>query len=113
MSDLNVVVIAGNCASDPETKEFEWGTVTKFRIANNIWNGKEKREVPSFFSVEALKSKPAAEWMKKGDKIAVEGQIVIEQWDKDGVTQYYTKIKSFNGVTVFQKGAAASDDDSW
>lgn len=89
-SDLNKVILIGRLTRDPETRTTQGGTsVCSFSIANNrtYTTGGEKKEQVSFFNCVAW-GKPSeiiAEYMRKGQQIAVEGRLQQRSYDdKDG-----------------------------
>ena len=98
---VNKVIIIGNLGRDPEVRTFpSGGKVCNLRIATSEnWTDKasgEKKERTEWHSVaiynEAL-VRVAEQYLKKGSKVYVEGQLETRKWqDKDGQDRYTTEI---------------------
>ncbi len=95
---LNKVMLIGNVGSDPEIRATASGSrVAKLRLATNRqWRDgsggqQEKTEWHrlTFFGrlVDIVE-----QWVKKGDRLYVEGRIEHSQTEKDGQTRYWTDI---------------------
>ena len=88
--DMNVVMVIGRLAKDPELRYTQGGTsIASFSLANNYAysSQNEKKEMVSFFNCIAW-GKPGeilAEHGKKGGRLAVQGRLQQRSWqDKDG-----------------------------
>jgi len=98
---VNKVIIIGNLGRDPEVRTFpSGGKVCNLRIATSEnWTDKasgEKKERTEWHSVaiynEAL-VRVAEQYLKKGSKVYIEGQLETRKWqDKDGQDRYTTEI---------------------
>jgi single-strand DNA-binding protein len=95
---LNKVMLIGNVGSDPEIRATSSGArVAKLSLATNrSWSDRsgqqqEKTEWHrlTFFGrlVDIVE-----QWVKKGDRLYVEGRIEYSQTETDGVTKYWTDI---------------------
>jgi len=87
-TDLNRTVIIGRLTKDPELRQTQNGTsVCSFSIANNrtYVTGGEKKEQVSFFNCVAWAKtgEVIAEYVKKGQRIAIEGRIQQRTWETD------------------------------
>lgn len=95
MADINNVVIVGRLTRDAELKYTTGGTaVSKLGIAVNKRKkqGDEWKEEASFFDV-TLWGKMAEglnQYLVKGKQIAIEGELELERWEKDG--QNHSKV---------------------
>src|SRR5881227_3308092 len=96
-------MLIGNLGNDPEVRSTSGGNrVATFSLATSrSWNdaGGAKQEKTEWHRcvVWNTKSSQLADiverYVKKGDKIYVEGRIEYRQWqDKDGQTKYSTEI---------------------
>jgi single-strand DNA-binding protein len=98
---LNKAMLIGNLGSDPEIRTIPSGArVAQFSVATSRrWTGKdgqqqEKTEWHRIVCWEKLVD-VVERWVKKGDRIYVEGEIEYRQYqDKDGVTKYATEIRA-------------------
>lgn len=98
---LNKVMIIGNLGRDPEVRSFQnGGQVVNLRIATSeTWkdrNTGEKKERTEWHSV-AIFSEPvgkiAEQYLKKGSKVYIEGQLETRKWqDQAGNDRYSTEI---------------------
>jgi single-strand DNA-binding protein len=96
---LNKAMIIGNLGRDPEMRYTPSGqAVTQFTVAVNR-NFKdatgEWQEETEWFRVVAWgpAGERAAEYLRKGNKVYVEGRIQTRQWeDKDGQKRYTTEL---------------------
>ena len=95
---LNKVMLIGNVGSDPEIRATSSGArVAKLSLATNrSWSDRsgqqqEKTEWHrlTFFGrlVDIVE-----QWVKKGDRLYVEGRIEYSQTEADGVTKYWTDV---------------------
>lgn len=97
---INKVFLIGNVGADPVIRCFENGNnVAKFRlVTTERFTGKDgqRKEINEWHNVEAW-GQPAAiidQYVRKGDKLYVEGQIHYEEYtDKAGATKYQTVIR--------------------
>jgi single-strand DNA-binding protein len=99
---LNKVTLIGNLGADPEVRTVaNGGKVATISLATSRkWKkdgeNQEKTEwhrVVLWDNAKGAKLADLAEsYMKKGDKVYIEGSIEYRQWEKDGVTKYTTEI---------------------
>ncbi len=100
---LNKVTLIGNLGSDPEVRATPGGNrVAQFSLATSrTWNDQSgtKQEKTEWHRCVVWNTKGSQladiveRYVKKGDKIYVEGRIEYRQWqDKDGQTRYSTEI---------------------
>ena len=98
---VNKVILVGNLGRDPEVRSFSnGGKVVNLRIATSEnWRDKasgERRERTEWHSV-AIFSEPLAriaeQYLRKGSKVYVEGQLETRKWqDQSGADRYTTEI---------------------
>jgi len=93
---MNVVIISGNLARDPEKSYTSSGlSVTRFTVAVNRLTKKEGAETADFIRVTAWDKQAdlVERYLKKGSKVAVEGRIQTGSYDgKDGKKVYTTDV---------------------
>lgn len=118
---LNKVVLIGNLGNDPEVRSTTGGNrVATFSLATSrSWNdaqgGKqEKTEWHRCVVWNTNNSKLAdivEKYVKKGDKLYVEGRIEYRQWqDKDGQTRYSTEINVRELIMLGSGGGRGGGD---
>ena len=99
--NLNKVIIAGRLVRDPEGKVLPSGiAVTSFAVATGRKfkdrDGK-MQEQTEFHSVVVFgkQADACAQFLKKGQIVAVAGRLQTRNWEKDGVKQYRTDINGY------------------
>lgn len=88
---MNKIIVIGRVGRDPETRTFGQGTnVTNFSVAvTEKWsrNG-QKEEKTTWFNVSHFGKggEFSAQYVRKGQKIAVDGKLEIREWtDSNGM----------------------------
>jgi len=92
-NDLNQCTFIGRLGKDPQSKAMPSGTeVCDFSIAVG-WKSKDK-EGTEWVNITAFGklAEICGQWLHKGSQVMISGRMKTESWDKDGVTQYKTKI---------------------
>ncbi|MCZ6502861.1 MAG: single-stranded DNA-binding protein [Gammaproteobacteria bacterium] len=96
---INKVILVGNLGNDPETRYMpDGGAVTNISIATSkSWKDKnsgEQREKTEWHRVVCFRrlGEIAAEYLKKGSKVYIEGELQTRQWEKEGQKHYTTEI---------------------
>jgi len=110
---INKVILVGNLGQDPETRYMpSGGAVTNLSIATSeSWKDKETGEQKErtewhrvvFFGRLA---EIAGEYLKKGSKVYVEGQLRTRKWEKDGLERYSTEIVAKEMQMLDSRGSA-------
>ena len=95
---LNKVILIGNLGRDPEVRNFpNGGKVCNLRIAtSDNWKEPKTCEKTEWHNVEILSEplvKTAENYLQKGSKIYIEGQLETRKWqDKSGADRYSTAV---------------------
>jgi len=98
---VNKVILVGNLGSDPEIRRLQSGEpVANLRIATSeSWRDrqsgerKDKTEWHSIVIFNENLAKVAEQYLKKGAKVYVEGQLQTRKWtDQQGNDKYTTEI---------------------
>lgn len=101
MSSINKVILVGNLGRDPEQRTMNDGSpVVNLSIATSEnWrdrNTGERREKTEWHRVVIFNeniSKVAMNYLKKGSKVYLEGQLQTRKWtDQSGQEKYTTEI---------------------
>ncbi len=106
---INKVLIIGNLAKDPEMRQTQNGKqIANLTVATSErWvdkNSGEKKEKSEFHRVVVFSegaAKFCGDYLKKGSKVYVEGQLQTRKWtDNNGVDKYTTEIvvQGFNST---------------
>ncbi len=99
---INKVIIVGNLGQDPETRYMPSGSaVTNFTVATNeSWKDKqtgEQRERTEWHRVVMFDrlAEIAAEYLRKGSQVYIEGKLQTRKWQgQDGQDRYTTEIRA-------------------
>lgn len=97
---INKVILVGNLGADPETRYMpSGGAVTNLRVATSeTWKDKqsgEQNERTEWHRVAMFNrlAEVAAEYLRKGSQVYIEGKIRTRKWqDRDGNDRYTTEI---------------------
>ena len=112
---VNKCIILGHLGRDPEVKSFaNGGRIVNLRVAcTESWRDKqsgERRERTDWHSV-AIFSEPLAkiaeQYLRKGSKVYIEGQLETRKWqDQSGQDRYTTEIvlRPFRGELTLLDG---------
>lgn len=125
---VNKVILIGNLGRDPEVRTFQnGGKVCNLRIATSEnWkdrNTGERRERTEWHSVAVHQEgavRFAEQYLRKGSKVYVEGQLETRKWqDQSGQDRYSTEVAvrpycgeltSLDGGQAPQPQEAPADD---
>ena len=119
MKGLNKVQLIGNLGKDPEIRYTPEGKqLAKFSMAiNRSYKNKEGETIDDtqWFNIEAWTglAKVIEEYLKKGDRVYIEGRLKTESYDKDGETKYFTKIVARELIMLgsSRNGGAGEEED--
>ena len=111
MAGVNKVILVGNLGQDPESRTFSnGGEVVNLRIATSeSWKDRdsgERKEKTEWHSVAIFKEnlgRVAKNYLRKGSKVYIEGQLQTRKWqDQSGNDRYTTEIvlQKFRGELV-------------
>lgn len=96
---LNKAMIIGHAGKDPTTAALPSGlVVTEFSLATTeSWKDKqtgEKKEATEWHNVKLFGkvAEIAADYVRKGTLVYIEGKIKTRMWEKDGAKHYKTEI---------------------
>ena len=120
---LNKAILIGNVGSDPEIRTVGNGSrVASFSLATGrTWNDASgaKQEKTEWHKCVVWSSKQGSltdvveKYVKKGERLYVEGEIEYRQWqDKEGQTRYTTEIKVRELMLLGGRQSGGGSDDS-
>ncbi|MEO0630622.1 MAG: single-stranded DNA-binding protein [Planctomycetota bacterium] len=113
---INKVILVGNLGQDPETRYMpSGGAVTNLRIATSeSWKDKqtgEQQERTEWHSVAMFNrlAEIAAEYLRKGSQVYIEGKLRTRKWqDKEGRDRYTTEVIADEMQMLGGRGGAGS-----
>jgi single-strand DNA-binding protein len=112
---VNKVILVGNLGRDPEIRRTQDGRpIANLRIATSeSWRDKnsgERKEKTEWHSVVIFNEnlcKVAEQYLRKGSKVYIEGQLQTRKWqDQQGQERYSTEVvlQGFNGQLTMLDG---------
>jgi single-strand DNA-binding protein len=116
---VNKVILIGNLGADPEVRHAQDGrAICNIRVATtDSWRDKqsgERREKTEWHSVVIFSeqlAKVAQQYLKKGAKVYIEGQLQTRKWqDSSGNDRYTTEIvlQNYAGQLTMLDGRASA-----
>jgi single-strand DNA-binding protein len=121
---VNKVILVGNLGKDPEVRTLNSGEkVATLRVATSEnWRDKatgEKRERTEWHQVVIYNenlSKVAEQFLKKGSKVYIEGQLQTRKWqDQQGQERYTTEIvlQRYRGELTMLEGRGGAGEGGY
>ena len=116
---VNKVILIGNLGRDPEVRSFQnGGKVVTLRIATSeTWRDRasgERKERTEWHSVAIFNeplAKIAEQYLRKGSKVYLEGQLETRKWqDQQGQDRYTTEVvlRPYSGALTLLDGRGDS-----
>jgi len=118
---INKVIVVGNLGGDPETRYMPSGSaVTNMTIATNeSWKDKqtgEQKERTEWHKVAMFGrlAEIAAEYLRKGSQVYIEGKLRTRKWQgQDGQDRYTTEIIADEMQMLGGRGGAGGGGGSF
>ena len=114
-SGINKVILVGNLGQDPDVRMTAGGTaVATLSIAtSDSWKDRdtgEDQERTEWHRVVLWRrlAEIAGEYLKKGSKVYVEGQLQTRKWEQEGQTRYTTEIIARDIQFLDSKGTSSN-----
>ena len=112
---VNKVILVGNLGADPEVRRTQDGRpIVNLRVATSeSWRDKatgDRKEKTEWHRVVIFSEglcKVAEQYLKKGSKVYLEGQLQTRKWtDKDNIERYSTEVvlQGFNSSLTMLDG---------
>jgi single-strand DNA-binding protein len=113
---VNKVILVGNLGKDPETRYMPSGSaVTNLTLATSeSWKDKQSGEAQERTEWHKIAmfgrlAEIAAEYLRKGSQVYIEGKLRTRKWqDKEGKDRYTTEIVADEMQMLGGKGGGAS-----
>ena len=114
---INKVILVGNLGRDPETRYLpSGGAVTNVSLATSrSWKDRdsgEQREKTEWHRIVFFNrlGEIAGEYLKKGSKVYVEGELRTREWEKEGQKHFTTEIVANEMQMLDSKGGNTDFD---
>ena len=111
---VNKVILVGNLGKDPEVRRLNSGDpVVNLSVATSeSWRDKqsgERKEKTEWHRVVIFNdnlAKVAEQYLKKGSKVYIEGQLQTRKYEQNGVEKYTTEVvlQKFRGELTMLDG---------
>ena len=119
-SGINKVILVGNLGQDPEVKYTAGGAaVTTLSLATSeSWKDKDTgsdQERTEWHRVVLWRrlAEIAGEYLKKGSKVYIEGQLQTRKWEQDGQTRYTTEVIGRDMQFLDSRGNSSANNTSY
>ena len=106
---VNKVTLLGNVGKDPEHRvtpsgisvcKFSIATTESFKNNNDQWEDRtEWHNVECWRGIADIANK----YLRKGNKVYIEGKMKTDSYEKDGITRYSTKVVASEMVLLTPK----------
>ena len=121
---VNKVILIGNLGRDPEVRTFQnGGKVCNFSIATSeTWkdrNSGERQERTNWHNIAIFNenlAQIAEQYLRKGSKVYVEGQLETRKWqDQAGNDRYTTEVvlRNFRGELTLLDGRNENNNSNF
>ena len=121
---VNKVILIGNLGRDPEVRTFQnGGKVCNFSIATSeTWkdrNSGERQERTNWHNIAIFNenlAQIAEQYLRKGSKVYVEGQLETRKWqDQAGNDRYTTEVvlRNFRGELTLLDGRSENNNTNF
>ena len=121
---VNKVILIGNLGRDPEVRTFQnGGKVCNFPIATSeTWkdrNSGERQERTNWHNIAIFNenlAQIAEQYLRKGSKVYVEGQLETRKWqDQAGNDRYTTEVvlRNFRGELTLLDGRSENNNSNF
>lgn len=114
---MQKVILIGNLGKDPEVKSFDnGGKIVNFTVGvtERGYKTKEGKEIPDhteWFNCSVRQNGLAGvveQYVKKGNKVYVEGKLRTREYEKDGQKKYLTELLVDNMELLTPKGEGSN-----
>ena len=119
-SGINKVILVGNLGQDTEVKYTAGGAaVTTLSLATSeSWKDKDTgsdQERTEWHRVVLWRrlAEIAGEYLKKGSKVYIEGQLQTRKWEQDGQTRYTTEVIGRDMQFLDSRGNSSANNSSY
>lgn len=117
MRSLNKVMLIGRLGKDPELQNFESGAkkvtfslATSEKFTNRAGNVEEATEWHNIVMWNKT-AEIAAQYLRKGDPLYIEGKITYRSWDdNEGNKRYMTEVRALSMIMLGSKNDRSSSE---
>ena len=99
MTNYNKVFLIGRLTKEPETKVTMSGiSLSRFTIAVNRLKKAGEESVADFINIVTWRrlAEVASQYLKKGQLVAIEGELRIDSYDRNGESREWVEVVADN-----------------
>lgn len=103
----NSISFVGRVGTEPDPKLVGENYILEFRVAENVYMGKGKDDNCNWYSVTLWNAyaKSMVANITKGKEFFIRGELLLEEYEKDGAKRISAKINNANLSYVGKKDA--------
>ncbi len=91
---MNKVILIGNLGKDPEVRQVKDTSVAQFSLATTTGFGDNKKTQWHNVTLWGKTAEVAGQYLKKGNRVCIVGEINYREYEKDGEKKFFTEIVS-------------------
>jgi single-strand DNA-binding protein len=117
VAGINKVILVGNLGQDPDTGQTGTGnSVTNISVATSkAWRDRdsgEQKEKTEWHRVVFFNrlAEIAAQYLRKGSKVYIEGELRTNEWEKEGHKHYTTQVVAQEMLMFDSRGGTQEPD---
>lgn len=108
---MNLVILIGYVGADPEVRETQNSKVANIRLATSERYKDKNGEYQDATEWHRLviwgaTANYVQQYVKKGDRLSVQGKLTTRSYEKDGETKYITEVRVFKLDNLSPKKSA-------
>jgi single-strand DNA-binding protein len=89
---MNKVILIGNLGKDPEVRQVKDTSVAQFSLATTTGFGENKKTQWHNVTLWGKTAEVAGQYLKKGNRVCIVGEINYREYEKDGEKKFFTEI---------------------
>lgn len=89
---MNKVILIGNLGKDPEVRQVKDTSVAQFSLATTTGFGDNKKTQWHNVTLWGKTAEVAGQYLKKGNRVCIVGEINYREYEKDGEKKFFTEI---------------------
>lgn len=89
---MNKVFLIGNLGKDPEVRQVKDTSVAQFSLATTTGFGDNKKTQWHNVTLWGKTAEVAGQYLKKGNRVCIVGEINYREYEKDGEKKFFTEI---------------------
>ena len=111
---MNKVILIGNLGKDPEVRQVKDTSVAQFSLATTTGFGDSKKTQWHNITLWGKTAEVAGQYLKKGNRVCIVGEINYREYEKDGEKKFFTEIvgRELEMLTAKAEAEAEAEETS-